>query len=184
MLRYSVEVIGEEMIDLEETRQHIKALSDEDEDALIIEPLIAAAREYCENITGRAFCRQKVTACMDADGGAMRLPRTPVVEIERIRIRNESGEVEDLTDADYYLDRIDGEICLKKQYKQPDAMNLLEVIYTAGCKKLPAVVRQAMLMLIGHWYEQRTAVETGAVTSVDVAKTTEAILKQYRNWWF
>ena len=40
-----------------------------------------------------------------------------------------------------------------------------------------------MLLLIGHWYQNRESVQTGAVTAVEIAQTTRDILKQYKQWW-
>ena len=45
-------------------------------------------------------------------------------------------------------------------------------------------LRQAMLLLIAHWYANREAVVVGAVTTVEVAETVNSILSLYRNWWF
>ena len=40
-----------------------------------------------------------------------------------------------------------------------------------------------MMLLIGHWYQNRESVQTGAVTAVEIEQTTKAILKQYKRWW-
>lgn len=183
-MRYTVQITGDELIELDEVRQHIKALNDDDEDLLIVTPLISAAREYCENLTGCAFCRQTVTAYPEWNDTDVHLPRTPIIEIETVKIHHADGTIDTLTDADYSIDLHDGRFVLNKACCDPRAINPIEVRYEAGCTSLPYAVRQAMLMLIGHWYQHRETIETGAVTSVEVAATTAAILKQYRMWWF
>ena len=183
-MRYTVQMTGDELIELDEVRQHIKALNDDDEDLLIITPLISAAREYCENLTGCAFCRQTVTAYPEWNDAVTHLPRTPIIAIETVKIYHADGTVDTLTDADYSIDLHDGRFVLNKACDNPRAINPIEVRYEAGYTSLPFAVRQAMLMLIGHWYQHRETIETGAVTSVEVAATTAAILKQYRMWWF
>ena len=46
---------AEEPIDLEEAKTQVRAIQDVDDEDDLIEQIIAAAREYCENITGRAL---------------------------------------------------------------------------------------------------------------------------------
>ena len=81
---------------------------DDAEDETILKPLVRAAQEYCENVTGKKF-----------GGGAV-----------------------------------------------------------------PFTIRQAMLLLIGHWYENRQMVVVGSVASVEVQATVRTLLNQHRTWWF
>ena len=55
------------------------------------------------------------------------------------------------------------------------------IAYTAG-GYVPFMVRQAMLLLIGHWYANREAVTTANTSEVDMA--AQAMLRQYKGWWF
>ena len=56
------------------------------------------------------------------------------------------------------------------------------ITYTAGYEETPYLVRQAMLLLIGHWYTNREAVIQGSTTEIDIA--VRAMLNQYKGWWF
>ena len=42
----------------------------------------------------------------------------------------------------------------------------------------------AMLLLIGHWYQNREAVQVGSYASVEVAQTVRVLCNQYRTFWF
>ena len=50
-----------EPVTIADARLHIRAITgDTTEDAAIIEPLITAAREYCENVTGGRWRRRRL----------------------------------------------------------------------------------------------------------------------------
>lgn len=63
-MKYAVEAGSiVEPVSLEDAKLHIRTVcGDTSEDSAIIQPIITAAREYCENVTGRAFARQTINA--------------------------------------------------------------------------------------------------------------------------
>ena len=64
-------------------------------------------------------------------------------------------------------------------------VNPISVTYTAGYTNLPASLRQAMLMLIAHWYNNREAVQIGSrINEVAADHAFENLIKHYRVWWF
>ena len=58
------------------------------------------------------------------------------------------------------------------------------ITYEAGTLELPATVQQAILLLVGHWYDNREAVVVGSVTSVEVGMAVKNLLNQNKDWWF
>ena len=177
-----------EPISLADAKLHLRTITgDTTEDSAVITPLIQAAREYCENITGRALASQTVKAYPDK-WGLWRLPRPPLTAVASIKYYDEDGTEYTLAAADYQVDTVDGLINI---INEPSAalrdLNPIVVEYTCGYatgNALPAVMRQAMLLLIGHWYMNREAVVAGATTSVEIDLTTRAMLRQYKGWWF
>jgi uncharacterized phiE125 gp8 family phage protein len=61
------------------------------------------------------------------------------------------------------------------------SVNPITITYKAGYTALPKALEQAMLLLIGHWYENREA--TGTV-SKEIEFATKALLSMYRVRWF
>lgn len=49
---------------------------------------------------------------------------------------------------------------------------------------VPKTIKQALLLLIAHWYTNREAVVATNVVPREVALTVDALLNQYRKWWF
>lgn len=187
MMRYTVlEVLGEEPVNVAEVRERLHLLpGNEAERQYTLEPLIVAAREYCEGIAGYAFIRQRIAAHPDPAELAMgfvNLPRPPVIEIESVTLHGADG-TDTETDA-YEADGEDGRLYLPGiDASALRAVNPITITYTAGAEICPELARQAMLLLIGHWYQNRESVQTGAVTAVEIEQTTKAILRQYKRWW-
>lgn len=186
-MRYTVNEIlsNSEPVTLEEARKRVHALpGDFTEDTYTLLPMITAAREYCEGIAGYAFVQQRITAYPDlADlaAGFVNLPRPPVVELESVTLYHSDGTSE-TTDA-YELDGEDGRLYMAIGADGLRKVNPVAITYVAGTAKCSELARQAMFLLIGHWYQNRESVQTGAVTAVEIEQTTKAILRQYKRWW-
>ena len=181
-MRYAISAIqnATEPITQAEVAERLKLLPvSTDESSYTITPLITAAREYCEARTGYAFMPQRITAYPTEDDLAGRyfyLPRVPVVEVESVTVNGEAT-------SDY---ECDGEGAMRisgVDLASLSGLNPVAVTYKAGEATCPASAKQAMLLLIGHWYQNRESVQTGAVTAVEVAQTTDALLRLYRRWW-
>ncbi len=162
------QTIKNEVVTLDEAKAHLRIIPDDDsEDQLIILPLISAAREYCENYTGRAFALQSITALAD-DAGTITLPRCPVKSVESVTADGEA--------IIFTADTKRGTVTVDKANSV--------ITYTAG-GHTPFLVRQAMLLLIGHWYANREAV-VAASTAVphEIEMAAQSMLRQYKGWWF
>lgn len=155
-----------EPLSLEEVKLHLRNNpGDTSEDKDIIAPLISAAREYCENYCGKSFAEQSITAYPEVSG-TVTLPRGPVISVDSVTVDGEAVE--------YTADVRRGTVTVNN----PGAV----ITYTAGYEETPYLVRQAMLLLIGHWYTNREAVIQGSTTEIDIA--VRAMLNQYKGWWF
>lgn len=155
-----------EPVTLDAVKAHLRINpGDTSEDTEILEPLISAAREYCELRTGRALAVETLSA--DLPAGRQYLPRPPILEI--LSVQDGDGDVSytaNLAHGWVYLDRA------------------ATVTYRCGYETLPLSLRQAMLLLIGHWYTNREAVVVGAFASVEIAETVHSLLDLYKVWWF
>jgi uncharacterized phiE125 gp8 family phage protein len=176
---------AEEPLTLEEVKAHLRTLPGaNDEDATILRPLIVAAREYCEGITGRSIGEQVVQAYPAQATGLIRLPRSPIIEIVAVRYALADGGIELIPPSAYQLTAAGEILILPTPTGALRQVEPVEIEYRAGYMELPYLMRQAMLLLIGHWYTNREAVATGAVTTVEVGMTTRTLLRQYKDWFF
>lgn len=174
-----------EPVSVADAKLHIRAITgDTTEDAAIITPLITAAREYCENITGKALAAQTIEAYPDRFTNIIVLPRPPVTSVTSIKYTDADGIERTMDAGDYLVDTKFGRVAFKKIPSfTPALLNPIKITYEAG-GAVPKTIRQAMLLLIGHWYENREAVVVGAVASIKLELAVKALLNQSKVWWF
>jgi uncharacterized phiE125 gp8 family phage protein len=174
-----------EPIGLNAAKLHIKAITGETvEDNDIISPIIAAAREYCENVTGRALAVQTIEAYPNGFAKIMQLPRPPLVSVTSVMYTDADGNEIAMDASNYIVDTAHGRIAIKEIPSfAPATLNPIKITYVAGKVGIPSLIRQAMLLLIGHWYSNREAVVIGAVASVEISYSVTNLLRQYKVWW-
>lgn len=160
-----------EPVTLAEARAHLKV--DGNEEDPYIESLIAAARESCEVFQGRAYVEQTITLKLDEFpcNGRIEIPRPPLISIESLTYVDGLGDPQELDeDEDFYVDD-SSENCptvLLPAYgkswpsirSEPGAIT---IVYKAGygAGAVPKSTKQAILFLVGHWFENREAVNVG-----------------------
>lgn len=177
-----------EPVSLEEAKIFLRTIGDDvSEDDAVLTPVISAAREYCENVTGRSLAPQTVTAYPSSFTTTMLLPRPPVVEVLAVRYRDESGVAKVVDPSKYVVNTFEGTITMLDipQFK-PYPANPYEIEYVTGYTKeqLPRAIRQAILMLLTHWYDNREAIAAGSRFNLVEVGLVPTLLKQYKVWWF
>lgn len=156
---------------------------------------ITAAREYCENKTGIAFATQTLEAYMYGFPCEkyIDLPKLPLQSVISVKYKDYTGVETTLSEnIDYIVDTdsLVGKIVLPYAKNWPTftpyPVNPVKIRYIVGysdSNKIPEIIKQAMLLLIGHWYENREAVVTGSI-SKEVEFAVSCLLSQYRvRWW-
>lgn len=159
-----------------------------DEDGAI-EGFLRAAVDYVEQYTGRALLLQTLEKTIDAFPEAeIELPRPPILAVDSVRYRDPLGQWQTLAASAYALDQDSepGWLLPALGLDWPDTLasaNAVRVRYRAGydsAAKVPASIKQALHLLVGHWYEVRQAVTVGAHTAQAVPFGVEALLAPYR----
>ena len=148
---------------------------DIDDDDTLIAGMIQAAREYCEAIDWRSYLTQTIELWLEAWPGddEIELPLPPLQSVTSVEYYDTDDVKYTLTASDYYVDTISepGRVVLKNLKTWPTTSlrdyNAICVTYKAGWTTqaaVPQAIKQAMLLLIGHWYENREATTLGAVS--------------------
>lgn len=151
-----------EPVMLEEARAQLRVTTSE-EDALLGR-LIAAARAQIELATRRALIAQGWRLYLDAwpPGRVVRLPVAPVASVEAVTVYDGDGLPVALDPADYRLEAATSPPRLKVKTSAPAGLkgfNGIEIDFTAGygaeAGAVPGPLRQAVLLLVAHWFEHR-----------------------------
>ena len=180
-----------EPVTLDEAKAHLR-VTDSAQDSYI-QALIRAAREWCEEFQGRAYLQQELVLHLERwpSGRSIRLPRPPLAEVVSVEYTRADRTIATLDPAIYLVqaELEPGGLVLVPEASWPsDALMPglpIRVTYRAGAEQPDQVsqrARQAMLLLIGHWYESREAVVIGA-TSRALEFSVEALLYPDLVWY-
>lgn len=169
-----------EPVDLAEAKQHLRVLHGE-EDALIT-ALIIAAREWVENFTGQVLVRRDVTQRFDGFSG-LTLHAWPIADnaVPVISYTGADGGLLAVDDGRLVLGNVSAQIAPAIGSAWPTSHGSVIVTVEAGYatpEGVPQSLKQAMLLLIAAWYNNREGVSDRPVTEVPFA--VEALCMPYR----
>lgn len=176
-----------EPVTLAEAKLHVR--QDLDTDDALITGLIAVARETVEGSSWYALLTQTWELVLDRwpYGIAIELPRPPLQSVTSVKYTDSSGTETTWDPANYIADTdsVPGRVVLAYNVSWPltalRPAGAIRIRYVAGwtsAANVPQTLKQAMLLLIGHWYENRE--ETGKATDA-IARGVTDLLKPFRD---
>lgn len=189
-------------VTLADAKAHCRVVDDE-EDA-VMEGIVHAAEEFIAARTGHSLAPETYRLELPCFwSGDLKIPAAPLRDVVEVSYIDEA-DTEIVIDPALYRWRrtpAGGEIWLLKAFTRPtvaeerkDAVRItLDAGYddpvaasssppmTGGDPELvfPRRFRQAILLLVGHWNENREAVLTGTISST-IEFALEALLRQLR----
>lgn len=158
--------------------------------------LITAAREQVESLCGPLLTQtwEQYEAGWPP-GDRLSLGKSRLLTVESLKYLDADGVEATLAATVYAVDIVNGvkpALVLKKDQSWPTAelfmLNPIVATFTCGygaaAANVPQSLRHAMLLLIGHWYEERQPVLTsmGGGAVLPIPWTVEALLANYRVW--
>jgi uncharacterized phiE125 gp8 family phage protein len=167
-----------EPVTVSEAKAHLRV--DGTAEDTLISSLILTSRLHVETALGLALITQSWRLLLDAwpKGKAVDLPLRPLQAVDELRVLSADGDPA-IVPASTYLVDIAGlpPRLVRTGLLWPlpgQSANGIEIDFTAGygdaAADVPAPIRQALLLLIAHWYEHRAPIEVGAAeTSVPAA---------------
>ena len=157
-----------------------------DDDAQIA-ALIKSARIYCENFQNRAYITQTWTMYLPCFYEAIRTPKGNLQTINSVKYKNSAGTEVSLvenTDYIYSKNNIEGVITTPYGVAWPSfteyPLDAIAIEFTCGyglAVAVPETVKQAMLMLISYWYDQK---DIATAISKDIQNAVHNLLWQDR----
>lgn len=180
-----------EPISTAEAKAHLRV--DIADDDTLIDSLVTAARDYVERATRRALISQTWQLFLDGwpGDGIFVLPRPPLQSISHIKYYDTAGSAATWSSTNYFVDTISepGRIFLAYNGTYPTTQlrpnNGVEVQFIAGygaANTVPQIYKQAILLLVGHWYENRETIVTGGGMPKEIPLAVESLLLVDRNW--
>jgi len=180
-----------------EAKGHLRL--DGDEDDPLVDALIAAAAGHLDGpagILGRALMTQTWDVQYDGfparAGEPLRLPLPPLQQVTSVAYVDGDGAAQTWAAPNWRIAAGGGQpAALLPAWGQSwpatrDRVRSVTVRMVAGygsaASDIPAPLRQAMLLLLGHWYENRETVTIGTIAT-ETPWAAEALLAPWRARW-
>lgn len=151
------------------------------EDGLIGD-YIAAARAHVENLTSRTLVTTSRIDYFDVWADELVLTWAPTTAVGSVKYVATDGTLTTLDSAVYRVDLASLRARITLEYGQvwPDArlvQNAIQINYTTG-GAAPAALKQAILLTVGHFYENRVPVGAGSLA--ELPHSVSALCAPYR----
>jgi uncharacterized phiE125 gp8 family phage protein len=172
---------------LADAKVHLRE-DDSSQDTLIT-ALIGAARDYVETFTRRRLITQTWRYSIDEFpcGGVIRLPYPPLIKVNSVKYDDLAGAEQTLSSSLYVVDTSSLPGKIDRAYAaiwpatrcQANAVRIEFDCGFGGPQAVPDLIKAAMKLLIGHWYEQREAVNVGNIVT-EIPLAVESMLWAWR----
>ncbi len=177
----------EEPVSLEEVKDQLNITEDFTDDDGLLNGFIVAAREYVENYTRRALLTQTIAARYDCFPIYFQLERAPLQSITTIQYVDTAGNTQTLGSSNYDVDIYSTPPRVTPAYSKvwpsvrTGVPNTVIITYVAGYAEptdIPTTIKHAILLLVGHLYENREG--TSVLTIKDIPFGINTLLMPYR----
>lgn len=174
-----------EPLSLAEAKAFLRVETSDDDD--VVTALIAAARTHVEAQTRRALITQGWRLSFDGwlANGRMPIVPAPLQALAAARVYDANSVAQMVDTAAFVLDRGASSLfvapwALPAPGRAQAGIELdVTVGYGAAAADVPEPLRQAMRLLVAHWYENRGLVTTGVDYSA-LPQSIAALIAPYR----
>ena len=172
-----------------EAKLHVK--QDSAADDAIFTRLIEAARDKVESDTGRQLITADWTLGLQSFPKEILFPYPKLQAVITPTYIDTAGDSQSLAASVYQVDALSEPGRMREAHGQTwpgtrDDYNAGSIGYRCGYglsgASVPEGLKQAMLLLIGHWYENREAVLVGTI-SKEIELSYNALVSPYKVGW-
>lgn len=179
---YRLEVTAgpEAAVGVAEAKAHLRVDHALDDDT--IRMLIQAAQAQAEDLyLWQALTPRTYSLTTDGVAAEILLPMGPVTAVTLVESIDAASVATELAVDAWRLQFFEpGRLLL---LDLPASATSIRVTYTAGLAEAPAWAKQAILLMVGHWYEQRQAVDVRpGAGAMEIPLGVRALLLGRRAW--
>lgn len=174
----------EGVVDPSSLRAHVsQPLADDD---VMLQEIASAAYDWAEAYLGRRILTTTLRAWYDGEFAPIVLLPEPVASVSSVKAYTEADLESTVATSVYQVDTVSAPARLVRRdgqlwpYSLRDTRSMA-VEYVAGygtAQAVPQGVKQALKMLVAHWYAHRQPVAAGSMTTVPMG--VESLLRPYR----
>jgi uncharacterized phiE125 gp8 family phage protein len=156
-------------------------------DGAYIQALIASACDLIGEMTGRVLGIETWVASCASVSGDFNLPKSPVLAVSSITYFDANDVQQPAIVGDFYLFASDDRSVLRPKSGKswPSTItreDAVSITFTAGYEVLPPALRAAILLMVGHLYENREAVVADGKPEA-LPMGVEQLVGTYRLGW-
>ena len=169
-----------------EAKTHLKV--DTTADDTYIDNLVSAATESAQIFTNRYFINTTITQHGDTWSDIATLFKSKVNSITHIKYYDSDNSLQTLATSVWISDinHQPARIGLKPNQSFPslaDRINAVNCKYVVGygsaASDVPEGIREAVLLIVGNWYENRQEVVVGRIAT-ELPKSAQYLLEQFK----
>lgn len=171
-------------VTIDEVASHIR-VSDDPDETYYLTSLIDSAAAYIDGVYGMGFCMmpQTLELMIDQFTNTIKIPVYPVSSVVSIKYIDTEGTEQTLEESKYTLNSYGNMPTVAPSYNEqwPSTRNIsgaVKIQFIAGFSALPQDLKHAVLLLVGHWYDNREAA-TSSGTFSETPFAVKAILNKY-----
>ncbi|MCW1431398.1 head-tail connector protein [Novosphingobium sp. JCM 18896] len=179
-------------VSLDDAKRQVRVHTSDNTFNAELQAYIDAATNHLDGPNGildRVLEPQVWELTLDAFTDSIEIPLRPVISVESIKYSDADGAEQTLNPDAYTVDLSSSTAWVVRNsaesYPQTvDGINAVRVRFTAGYalsgseSGVPAALKQAILLLVGHFFENKAAVSVGNPTEVPLA--FNALVMPYR----
>lgn len=151
-----------EPLTVDEAKEHM--LVEFNDDDALISALIVAAREYCEKVQNRAIITQTRDKWLDEWPAVDYIEiKSPLASVTHIKYYGADNTEYTMANTDYFVDSKSfvGRVGLAYDVSWPTTtlrpFNGVNIRYVCGAATAEQIVKEGLLLLVGHLYRNREA---------------------------
>lgn len=179
-------VTGIPLVTLTDAKEHLRVTGSAEDD--LISALVSAASDFIGEYSGRVLSSETWKIMAPAFDGTVKLPKSPLISVTEIGYFDTSGAAltADLSDFSTVICDDWSYITPKsgKSWPSSDTVRLdgASITFTAGYSVLPPALRMAVLLMIGHYFENRSTVNVGNIVA-NLPLAVDSLVSAYRLGW-
>ena len=184
--RYKIKTgVSSELLSLSEAKSHLR-IGNSDYDTYV-GSLIPVARKAVENFTNLLIGEQTWNLYQDVLKFQTTISKVPVNSIESFSYLNQDNELKTMANHTTVYEDLKSKPARIAVEDVPDLFdegyNQIIIEFKAGITDLPETLKQAMLLMIGHWFENRQDVVTGTQVN-EIPETSKYLMLPYIHYEF
>ena len=172
----------EEPLSVKEVKLFLK--EEQETNNALIKNMIVGARKICEAKTNRRLVTQTITLYLDEfPDDEIEIQGSPIQSITHVKYYDTDNALQTLDSSNYQIDTTTEPARFDISYSGTfpstyDRFGAAQITFVAGYGlgiSVPDNIKQAMYLMIGHWYENREDVVVGRQVN-EVPMASEALL--------